>query len=45
MKKNLSKCVLLYILTGRNGLSGDFLPEDMRPKKKPHRLIESLGRT
>jgi hypothetical protein len=34
MKKNLSKCVLLYILTGGNGCCCDFLSEDMRPENK-----------
>jgi hypothetical protein len=44
LKKKLRKMVLLCILTGENALSGDFLSEDMRPKKKPHRLIEpSVG--
>ena len=45
MKKNLSKIVLLCILTGRNGCSCDFLSEDVRPKKKPQRIIEPSGRT
>lgn len=36
MKKNLRKTVLLDILRGRNGESGDFLSEDMRPKNKPN---------
>jgi hypothetical protein len=45
MKKNLAKYVLPYILRDENSFGGDFLYEDMRPKKKPQRINEPSGRT
>ena len=33
------------MLVGENSFGGDFLSEDVRPKKKPQRIIEPSGRT